>query len=161
MTETTRLHPSYRAALLASCLLIPIATSLLFQVNTNAQQQCTTPPQQNSSGWPLGANVTVVFDENSTFSTEEIGAIRRAYDNWNASKGPTPGNNSAVTFVGFMWGPTPDFDVATNVYFIKRDPMTGSPYPADTILRHNPNSGSDTAVAVTWFREGGELRTVL
>jgi hypothetical protein len=132
--------------------MIPIVTCSLLQININAQQQCT-PPRQNSSGWRSGANVTVVFDQNSTFSSAEIAAIQRAFQNWNASNG-SGGNNSRVTFVGFMTGPMPDKTVATNVHFIQKHPMTYTTRPADTGLASNANSGSYTAVADTRFREG-------
>jgi hypothetical protein len=106
--QSTCLPQFHTAALFVFFLLIPIAASSVFHVNSNAQQQCTTPSQQNSSGWRAGAIVTVVFEENSTFSSAEIAAIRRAFENWNASNGAS-GNNSSVNFVGFMPGPPNKF----------------------------------------------------
>lgn len=151
--KTIRLPSLYTTVLFVACGLIPIAIWSLFQVNGNAQQQCTTPTQQNSSGWRAGSSVTVVFEENSTFSPEEIAAIRRAFENWNASNGAS-GNNSGVTFVGFTTGPRPDDSVATNVYVIQRHPMTYTGAPADTGVTQNNNSGAFTSVADTRFREG-------
>ena len=85
--KPTRPHGLSALAVITSCLLIPITIWSLFQVNSHAQQQCTTPPQQNSSGWRPGANVTVVFEQNS-FSAAEMAAIQRAFQNWNSSNGP-------------------------------------------------------------------------
>jgi hypothetical protein len=148
MMKTTCLHPGYpAAALFASCLLISLATCSLLQININAQQGCPEVPRQNSPGWRSGANVTLVFDENSTFSSAEIAAIQRAFQNWNASNG-SGGNNSRVNFQGVTFGapirgPRPDYTVATGVYFVERHPMTGSTAPASTFVTPNANSGSD------------------
>ena len=141
--------------LLQLLAFIVCVLSIIFVDSTGAQQGCTTPPPYDSgnttSKWQPGASVTVIFDQNSSFTANEINAMRNAAENWNASNG-SGGNNSGVTFTGFAQGPAPN-DTATNVLYVTR----GTPVRngvADTGVSANTISYPYTSVATTRIREG-------
>ena len=124
-----------------TCLICLIAIWSFSQEEVAAQSDCPTIPELQIVTWEPNKEVTVVFDESAQWSENAIRAIRRAFENWNASRGliannsGIPGNNSRVTFVGFQLGPHPDRHTVTHMYVITRLP--GSTY---NVSFDNPNS---------------------
>jgi hypothetical protein len=92
------------------------------------------------------AAVTVIFDSAANFTPEERGAMRQAFQHWNASNGAPPGNNSGVTFSGFQSGSQPPAS-ATNVVFIHELSPSQQGAPAATFGDTNSTSGTNISVA--------------
>ncbi|MCU1267623.1 MAG: hypothetical protein JWM21_3941 [Acidobacteria bacterium] len=91
-----------------------------------AQAPCSTPPmlaRTNGAHWPHNQNVAVLINEND-FSTQELGAIEDAFNNWQNSNGPN-GNNSGVTFTYASVTSPPTGANQINTHYVHR-PAPGS-----------------------------------
>lgn len=105
--------------MLIACVLLVVTLEL---ANPGlAQQGCAAnvPSTNNDPTWAKGKQVTVIFDSASGLTQAQRDAIKQASENWNASNGPPPGNNSGVTFTGFTVGSKPQ-----NVPLVLKTPTT-------------------------------------
>jgi len=135
-------------------LLIVACLGFLIFISTDVPallvDDCITPPPygpgNTSSKWAPGANVTVVFDENSNFSDADKRAMTAAAQTWNANNGAS-GNNSGVTFGGFSTGPPPNTSTTTPVLFITRGAVSDG--NAHTGVGANSSTYPNTSVATT------------
>ncbi len=106
-------------ALIACCVLLFIDMLLMAQLTSSAQSNCPNVPKINAAFWEPNHSVTVVFQDNSNWTDDEIVAMERAFDNWTALRGIN-GINSGVSFVGFSRGPAPDKNTATHIIIVRR-----------------------------------------
>jgi hypothetical protein len=79
--------------ILLSLFLILSASKDVLEL-THAQTPCQ-PLHRSGFHWPQGATVTVYIDP--TYNAQEVEAIKRAFTNWENSRGAS-GNNSGVMF---------------------------------------------------------------
>jgi hypothetical protein len=132
-------------AFFASCLLLFIDMQLVSRPTVSAQTQgCPNINNLNGAFWEPFQPVTVVFQDDSNRSDDEIAVMQRALENWNDANG-YDGNFSGVTFVGFARGPRPDKNTATHTCVVRRSDGHGDP-SAGTIA--NVNSGGYTGLAI-------------
>lgn len=129
-------------SLIACGALLSIDLLLLLQPSASAQFDCPNIPKNNAPFWEPNHPVTVVFQENSNWTNEEIGVMKKAFDNWTKVNN-TAGNNSGVSFVGFDRGPAPDKNTATHTVIVRRLAGHGNP-SMGTVA--NTSSGGYAAV---------------
>ena len=153
--QTSR-HPRLIKPILVGVCAIVVSVISLAARPVLIVEDCITPPPYDqgntSSKWAPGANVTVVFDQNSNFTDAEIRAMTSAALTWNSANGSN-GNNSGVNFVGFSRGPAPDANTTTTpVLYVTRGPVSNG------IGQTTPNANNTTypytSVATTTIKEG-------
>jgi len=126
--------------LLGVCVLVLflsfLVSTLVRTVDAGANQDapkpgelppCKDPPiMPGSPVWQPNAKVKVVVNSKD-FNSEELGAMRRAMDNWTKHNGPS-GTNSGVTFGDFEFADqSPSVDTSKNtVYITKGEAPTGA-----------------------------------
>ena len=96
------------------------------QPAASAQADCPNIPKLGSPFWEPNYSVTVVFQNDSNWTDDEILVMKRAFDNWSAARFAN-GTNSGVSFVGFERGPAPDKNTATHTVIVRRLQGHGSP----------------------------------
>ena len=109
----------YRRFMLAGLLLALFSGFILGSYVRRVQAICYTPPHSSSltPRWASEAAVTVIYDENSDFTSSQLASMNTAFANFNASNHPW-GNNTGVVFTGGLEGPAPNYQTATNVIHV-------------------------------------------
>lgn len=149
-----------RTSLLNSCITFLLTLCSLFiliilvstGIRVNAQSSdCVTPPLISSMPitWAPGANVTVIIDQNSNFSEQELNAIKEAASNWNDANG-VDGNNSRVTIdLQFTFSSTPPaINTSIPILYVTRGAVPGlGGAQAGMPLQSNSNTSPYISIA--------------
>jgi hypothetical protein len=115
---------------------------LVIPSKASARSDCPNIQKLKAPFWEPNHTVTVVFQDDSNWSDDEIAVMRKAFDNWTAAN-DFFGNNSGVSFVGFSRGPAPDKTTATHTIIVRRLIGHGNPSMATAF---NAFSGDYAAV---------------
>src|SRR5687768_17389960 len=134
--------------LIACCALLLIDMQLLLRPTAEAQGNCPDIMRLLNPHWEPNHPVTVVFQDNSNWTDDEIAAMKGAFDNWTAARFT---NNSGVSFVGFNRGPAPDKNTATHTVIVRRIAGHGNP-SMGTVA--NTSSGGYAAVGFLEWDSG-------
>ena len=137
-------------AVFASFALLSIDLLLMLQPTVSAQSNCPNVPKLGAPHWEPNHSVTVVFQNDSNWTDDEIAVMKKAFDEWTAAKDYF-GNNSGVVFAGFFRGPAPDKNTATHTVIVRR--LEGHGAPSMGTVANN-NSGGYAAVGfLEWDAE--------
>src|ERR1044071_8311973 len=82
-------HPRPRlnaCAVIASCVLLCIDALIMSQPAASAQADCPNIPKLGSPFWEPNYSVTVVFQNDSNWTDDEILVMKSNFDNWSASR---------------------------------------------------------------------------
>lgn len=113
-------------ALIASLILLSLDVLLMTRPTVSAQSACPNIRPITQPFWEPNHPVTVVFQNDSNWSDDEIAVMRKGFDAWGA-KSFSDGNNSGVEFVSFNRGPAPNKATNTHTLVVRRLAGHGNP----------------------------------